>query len=657
MRASMLLESDPAAAAGMASAILAKAPDNEAANLLFVTACRRLGNSEAALQVIESLAKANPHSAALQLEVGRTYAALEQFPEATAAFLQAVKLDPSLSDAWREVSAQYVREGDTLNTDRAYREYARLARDPPELIDAYVAFGDGRVDAAAAMVQKRLHQVPDDVAALQMMAKLANRRFERIEAEAWLNECLRLAPGNSSAREELARLLNAQERVAEALPLIDRLLALEPENVGYNLLKAQSLRMVGRLQEAMTLTQRLVEREATPDGWLMLGYIHRELGQQSQAIDCYRKALTLQPGFSEAYWALANLKTFRFSDAEVDSMRAELAKFPERIGGVGDPRTIMEFALGKALEDRKNYADSFQHYLRGNARQRAIVDYDAKATDHFVRRSKGVFTLEFFGSRADFGAQVDDPIFVVGMPRSGSTLLEQILASHPQIEGTRELPDIPNIVRALAAQAGADNVEDYHDRVGALSKTQIAALAERYLSRTREHRPLGLPRFVDKMLGNFSHLPLIQLMFPRAVIIDARRHPLACSFSCYKQRFATGMFYSYDQGEVAQYYRSYADIMSHYDAVLPGRVHRVHYEKLVANPEIEVRRLLEHCRLPFDPACLRFYENSRPVQTISSEQVRQPIYADSVEQWRHYEAWLGPMREPLTALLAEYPAS
>jgi tetratricopeptide (TPR) repeat protein len=648
MRASLLLESDPAGAARQASDILAQWPGHDEASLLFATACRRLGDAQAASRVLESLAQAQPRSAVMQLELGRAYAAGGRAAEALTALQRAVDLDAELADAWAELAAQRFLAGDTASGDAAYLKFSRLAQDPPELMDAHVALGADRLDAAEAMVRQHLRRAGADVAALRLLADLATRRGNRAEAERCLTQCLQVAPGDSKARHELARLLYRQERIAEMLPMVDRLLATEPRNTSYLSLKAQALRLVDRAAESVALMEGVVAD--FPDdvqAWLVFGNLMREVGEQARSIDAFRRSLALQPGFGEAYWALANLKTFRFEDGDVHSMQRQL----DQGQASGFSRIHLEFALGKALEDAKQFAASFEHYARGASLQRATMAYDPDATTDYVRRAKAMYSAQFFADRAAWGSARLDPIFIVGLPRSGSTLLEQILASHSQVEGTRELPDVPALAEELALRENPKGEPQYPEPVGALSRDEIDAMAASYLSGTETRRRLRLPRFVDKMLGNFVHVGLIHLMFPNAVIIDARRHPLGCGFSCYKQLFAQGMNYSYDLNEMGRYYRDYADLMAHFDAVLPGRVYRVHYEQLVADPESEVRRLLDHCRLPFDAACLRFYDNPRAVQTISSEQVRRPIYSDGVDHWRNYAPWLGALKDAVGDLI------
>jgi tetratricopeptide (TPR) repeat protein len=651
MRASMLLDSDPASAARHASDIVAKSPGHEEANLLLAAACRRLGDAATATSVLETLCKAHPDSPVMQFELGRSYAVGGRSTDALAAFQRAVTLDAAFADGWRELAAQHFLAGNTLEGDTAYLTYSRLARDPPELTDVGVAAAENRLDAADAMLRRHLKQAPRDEVALRMLADLATQRGDHVAAEKSLAECLEYAPGFAAARYDLARLLYLQQRIDEALPLIERLLAAQPRNPKYIALKALAIRLVGGGSEALSLMERVVaEHPEDAQGWLVYGNLLREMGEQARSIEAYRQSIVAQPGFGEGYWALANLKTFRFTDEDIASMQVELARAP----AFGSGRKHLEFALGKALEDAARFEESFEHYARGNEQQRYTLDYDPAVSTAYTQSSKALFTAPFFADRSGWGSERPDPIFIVGLPRCGSTLLEQILASHSQVEGTRELPNVPALVTEIYLRSGPGEAE-FPASIASLSCADVQHIAERYHVQTQTHRPLRLPRFVDKMLGNFSHLGLIHLMFPRAAIIDMRRHPLACSFSCYKQLFARGMNFSYDLGELGRYYRDYVDLMAHMDAVLPGRVHRIHYEQLVADPEGEVRRLLDYCRLPFEPECLRFYDNRRVVQTVSSEQVRRPIYADAVDQWRNYEPWLGALKDALGALADQYP--
>ncbi len=653
MRASTLLESDPAAAARHAAAILASFPGHDAANLMFATACRRLGDAASAVGAIESLAQAHPASALIRMELGRTYAACGRSPEAREAFERAVELDAALADAWRDLAAQRLLAGDTASADAAYSAYDRLTAPPAELMDAHVALVSGRWDAAEGLVLQRLRDAPEDVRALRLLAEIVLQRGDEALAEAVLNEVLQLAPCSSAAREQLTRLLMRQGRIEEALPSIERLLGAAPSNVAVLLLQAEALRLGGRHREGLAIVMGLIaDQPRHPEFWLIAGNQQRFIGNPELAIEAYQRAILLRPGYGEAYWALSNLKTFRFTAEDVGNMQRHLSSVPPS----GPDGTYLPFALGKALEDRQQFAAAFEQYAQGNIRARSAFGYDAKATTAFVRRFKATFTADFFAERAGWGGQEADPIFIVGLPRSGSTLLEQILATHSEVEGTRELPHILASSRELARSAIASRVP-YPDNMASLGKSDIESLAARYMSDTRKYRPRGAPRFVDKMLGNFVSIGLIHLMFPRAAIIDSRRHPMACGFSCYKQLFNPGMNFAYDLTELGLYIRDYADLMAHMDAALPGRVHRAHHESLVADTEGEVRRLLDYCGLPFEAECLRYHENGRVAQTVSSEQVRRPINADGVDQWRHFETWLGPLRTALDEPAETSPSS
>jgi predicted Zn-dependent protease len=653
MRASLLLESDPSAAAQRASEILAGFPGHPAAGLLLATARRRLGEPGAAATLLESLASAQRDSPVVQLELARCYAAAGRNAEAARALRRAVTLDPGFADGWRELATHLHAAGETLEGDRAYARYSELSPQPPELGDAIVALAADRVQAAEALLRQRLRQAPRDVVALRMLADAARRREDDAAAERCLNQCLELAPGFAAARFDLARLLNDQQRVEEMLPHIERLLACDPGNVDCLNLKAQGLRLIGRRDESVALMEQLLaDHPNEPQSLILFGSLFRELGQPERAVEMFRRALLVRPGSAAAYSSLANLKTYRFDGADLAAMQQQLALADVR----GGDRIYLEFALGKGLEDAGDFAASFEHYARGNRLKRATFYYDAQVMTGQIEHSRSFYAERFFAERAGWGSARPDPTFIIGMPRSGSTLLEQMLASHSQVEGTRELFDLPHLVWQLLSDATESSEALLFERIGALTRAQIETLAERYLERVQRHRPLGKARFIDKLPGNWCYVGLIHLLFPRAAIIDARRHPLGCGFSCYKQLFARGQKYSYDLGELGRFYRDYAALMEHFDATLPGRVHRVYYEQMVADPERELRRLLDHCGLPFEEQCLRFYENRRAVTTISSEQVRRPIYAESVDHWRHYQPWLGALQEIVGELVARYPA-
>jgi tetratricopeptide (TPR) repeat protein len=641
MRASTLLETDPAAALRHAGAILARHPGHDAASLLLSSACRRLGDSSSAVEAMEGLGRAQPASAIIQLELGRTYAACGRNREAKCALEQATALDPGLAEAWRELSLQRLLAGETAAADCAYLQFRRLAANPPDLADAYAVFDQGRMETAESLVRRRLQQGTNEVAAFTLLSAIAARRGDDLSEDASLNEVLARAPCDNAAREQLVRLMIRQGRSEDALPLIERMLAAEPENSAYRVLKMLALQAAERAPEALSvITQMVADHPDNPEFWLLAGNQQRYSGHPREAIEAYLRAIALRQQFGMAYWALSNFETFRFTQHDIEVMQRQAM-----LASGADDRVGLQFALGRALEERGEFARSFACYERGNELARTLFNYDAKATTAFVQRFRGTFTRGFFAERECWGDTASEPIFIVGLPRSGSTLIEQILASHSQVEGTRELPYIPTIARELAGPP--ETAARYPENLASLDKSRVEALALRYLASAQKHRLLGKLRFVDKMHGNFASLGLIHLMFPRAAIIDSRRHPMASGFACYKQLFNAGMNFAYDLAELGLYYRDYAGLMNHVDSVLPRRVYRLHYERLVTDTEGEVRRLLDYCGLPFEPQCLRFHENRRVAQTISSEQVQRPIYSEALEHWRHFEPWLQPLRAAL----------
>jgi tetratricopeptide (TPR) repeat protein len=595
-----------------------------------------------------------PAAAFIRLELARAYGEAGRAAESVAALRETLSIEPALAEGWHELSSQLAAAGDAHGADVAYERYTALAPQPWQLAEPSVALAENRVVAAEAMLRRILRDAPQDVAAMRMLADALARREAYAEAKRLLRQALDLAPGYSAARYDLARLLLKQQKPVDILPLVERLLRLDPKNAVYRDLLASVFSMTGQHAQAVeTLGALVAEPNAGYAEWLNYGHELKAAGRSQESIAAYRSAMAFDPARGEAYWSLANLKTFRFDAAEIDAIRSAL----QREDLKPDDRVDLEFSLGKALEDERRFAESFERYAAGNALRRKGVNYDAGKISLHVQRSKEIYTPQFFADREHFGSQAEDPIFIVGLPRAGSTLLEQILASHSRVEGTRELAEMVAIARGLATKNGEADESRALEALCSLDAAQVAALADRYLAETRIYRRGGAPRFIDKMPNNFMHIGLIHLMFPRAAIIDARRHPIGGCFSAFKQHFASGQLFTYDQADLACFYRDYVELMAHYDAVLPGRIHRVYYERVVADLSREVHRLLKYCRLPFEDQCLRFYETRRGVQTASSEQVRRPIFAEGVDQWRNFEPWLGPLKEALGNLVERYPES
>ena len=513
----------------------------------------------------------------------------------------------------------------------------------PRLIEAALALHDNRLGEAEPLLKQHLKTDPFDVAAIRMLAELAGRIGRYRDAETLLRRALELAPGFGAARGNLAIVLYRLGRPSDAIAELDRLLDDDPEHVGHANLKAAALGRIGGFDEAIELYEAVLKDvPAQPRVWMSYGHMLKTVGRQADGIAAYRRALSLAPHLGEAWWSLANLKTVRFDAADIAAMQAGLAD-----PAIGDEdRFHLDFALGKAFEDLRQAAPAFAHYVAGNALRRTKQRYDADETAAFVDRSIAVTTPDFFAARRGLGSPAPDPIFVLGMPRAGSTLIEQILASHSQVEGTSELPDIPAIARRIA---------DYPEGIASIDADALRAMGEDYLRAAAVQRRTDRPYFVDKLPNNWAHLPLIHLILPNATIIDARRHPLGCCFSNFKQHFARGQAFSYALDDMGRYYRDYVRLMAHVDGVLPGRVHRVFYEAMVDDTDAQVRALLAACGLAFEPGCLSFHETDRAVRTASSEQVRQPIFRDGTEAWKPFDPWLDPLKQSLGDLLPAYP--
>ena len=550
---------------------------------------------------------------------------------------------PTNAEAYRLAGRAYRYLGQANHAERAEMLAIRASACDPELQEAARALFENRLEFAEPILRERLKTDPTDVAAIRMLAELAGRIARYADAEKLLRRALDLAPGFNAARSNLATVLHRQNRTEEALAELDTLLAGDPENPAYGNLRAAALGRIGEFDEAIACYESVLrQRPDQPKVWMSYGHVLKTVGRQEDSISAYRRAIALQPGLGEAWWSLANLKTVKLDHADITTMQTALAGGRLSV----DDRFHLDFALGKAHDDAANPAGAIGHYRAANDLRRSQLDYDSADTTRQVDRAILLHTPEFLAARAGHGNPAPDPIFIVGLPRSGSTLIEQILASHSMVEGTMELPDIP----ILAAEAG--NSE------GGLAKAhagQLHAFGGDYLERTQIQRKAAKPYFIDKLPNNWLHIGFIHLILPNAKIIDARRHPLDCCFSNFRQHFARGQGFSYSLADVARYYRDYVRLMSHFDAILPGRVHRIFHERLIDDPRGEIELLLGALGLPFEEACLDFHSNKRAVRTASSEQVRRPINREGIGQWRAYKEWLGPLRDALRPVLDDYP--
>jgi tetratricopeptide (TPR) repeat protein len=640
-RAAALLAHDPKAAGREAGALLRVAPADPRARLIMASALRRLGDPDAAHAILAPLARAYPNAARTQYELGLTALAMGQHAAGLRALRRAVQISPDLTEAWQALGDHLFRTGDRAGADLAFAELERHAITNPALRGAADALFAGDLDRAETLLVAHLGKSANDFEALRMLGELRLKRGQLPEAETLLGHCVTLDPTHDGARFSHALVLFKRQSGEAALAQLAPLLAKDPAHAAYRNLHAAALALVGRHDLALVVYEALLaEYPHHPQIWLNYGHALRTVRRRDDAIAAYRQAIAFAPAMGEAYWSLANLKTVALNDDEIAAMTSQLA----RADVSDDDRLHLHYALGKSFEDAQDFARSFEHYAKGAQIRFAQQPCDV-AAEMQTQRIKAVCTPALFRNAGQSGCASDAPIFVLGLPRSGSTLVEQILASHSSVEGTMELPDIA----ALAEQIGG-----FPEGLAALTVADGQRLGESYLRRTAVHRTSGRAHFIDKMPNNFRFIGLIARILPRAKIIDVRRHPMAACFSGFKQHFAAGHAWSYDLATVGQYYCEYVELMRHFDTVLPGRIHRVIYEDLVESTEAEVRRMLDYARLPFEPGCLEFHRNDRAVRTVSSEQVRRPIFRDGLNQWHHYQPWLGPLEQALEPVLDDW---
>ena len=564
-----------------------------------------------------------------------------------------LRANPRDAEAYRVLGRALRDLGQHEGANQAELAAINASQHDPEIVRAAQAMSANDLATAESVLRSVLTREPGDVAAIRMLAEIAVRMGHPRQAERLLRRAIELAPGFDYARHTLAAALDSLSRSGEAVAELDRISGPLAERDQVMALKAASLSKVGDNEESLRLYEELAKRQPdNADIRISIANLRKIIGDAG-AVDNYRKVLEIAPHNGEAWWSLANLKTFRFTDEDVASMEAAMQS--DALGE--DDRFRLHFALGKALEDRGRDEEAFDHYRRGNAIRSMQARYYPAVTTELVERTERLFTKEFLDQREGWGEPASDPIFIVGMPRSGSTLVEQILASHPMVEGTAELPDVIVIARELEEGSPGGVPEgwrNYPDVLAALSAEDVRRLGETYLERTRIQRKTNRPRFIDKMPNNWQHVGLIRLMLPNAKIVDARRHPLACGFSNFKQHYARGQEFSYDLEHFGLYYRDYVQLMAHFDEVAAGSIYRVVHEQLLADPEAEIRKLLDYLGLPFDEACLNFHETKRPVRTASAEQVRRPIDPAGVESWKRFEGWLDPLKAALGPALENW---
>jgi len=579
--------------------------------------------------------------------LGKAMLTLGRFEDAAEQLQRAARIAPNSDSIRLKLAHALAGLGRGTEADEVFEVAFGLAPERGKLAKAGEHLREGRPGECEAVCRDLLKRNPEDVNAMRLLAKveIAAGRWRR--AENVLYRALQLAPAFDDARLDLARALKEQDRVEEAVDCTGEVVERNPRHAPAWYLHASMLAIIGRYEEALAAYERAIAlRPNNPPAYIGMGHLLKTLGRQADGIAAYRTAIEQQPDFAEVYWSLANLKTFRFTDEEVRVMESYVAG--EQLDD--DARIHFLFTLGKAYEDQREFEKSFEYYQQACAQQRMRIVYDPVETQLLHERIRSTFSADFIASRAGQGCDDPAPIFIVGLPRSGSTLIEQILASHSQVEGTAELPDVGRVISSLGRQG---NARAYPEAVVEMEAEDWWAAGESYLLRTERHRH-GLPRFTDKMPNNFANIGMIKLMLPNARIIDARRHPLDSCFGSFKQHFALGQAFSYDLEELGEFYLEYRAMMRHWNRVLPGQVLELRYEDMVADQLTQTRRLLDFCGLPWEDSCLRFHETERAVRTASSEQVRQPIYDSSINHWRHFRRQLQPLVDVLGGELDDW---
>lgn len=557
----------------------------------------------------------------------------------------ALAADPHDRRALRRLGRALAAQGRLPQADNAAMAAVIASSRDPAFAPAIVQLSKGELQSAESQIRALLARDPEDAFAIFMLGDLAARLNIHTEAERLLRRALSLAPSFEDAWLRLAGTLHSDGRTREAIAAFDEAIARNPDCLPALEAKVRILTETGEYDAALSVHEKLLALQPDRPG-LFVGYGNtlKTIGRTAEAIEAYRSAIALDPAFADAWWALSNLKSYRFDPediARVEALTDDAA--PEAA-------VHYHFALGKAHEDARDHARAFHHYAAGNRTRRALLPYDRRQIEDEVERMIAFFDRPFLDSHRGMGSAARDPIFIVGMPRAGSTLVEQILSSHSQIEGTSELPEIPTMVRNLVSERWRDTGVRYPDVLASLSPSELAALGGQYLARAKRHRKTDRPFFIDKLPINWLHAGLIHTMLPRATIIDARREAMACCFANFKQHFARGQLFSCSLADTGHQYRCYTRLMAHFDEVLPGRIFRLQHEELLERPEATIRGLLDHIGVPFEEGCLRFHENARAVRTPSAEQVRRPLNRDAVDLWRSYEPWLDELKAVLGPL-------
>ena len=598
-----------------------------------------------ALTSINELLKLDTTHSRANQEQGYIHLALHHPRQAKLSFEQAVKLNPSLIASWQELIQLYRESKQKEHVQKAANQLAKLKELPPALLAVTELMHESKLLKAEAICRKFLQKNKHHIDGMCLLAEIGVELKIYDDAEFLLASALELAPSHTYARSQYLNLLIRLGKYKTAEQQVEKLFAEQAENLSFKVAKANVLTGLGKIDQAIGLFEQAIKQDArVPSFYLHLGHALKAKGDIFKAVAAYQQAYQLNPNYGDAFWSLANTKTYSFSDEEIVKMQIQ----QDNKNLALTDKVQLHFATGKAFEDRKDYQQAFQAYQQGNELQHAHNGFDINKVEQQVAEQIKHCTSELFEKRGHLGLNSPDPIFIIGLPRAGSTLLEQILASHSQVDGTMELHNILALASRLQGRSHkqANKEKQYPQNLSHINPDFFKRFGQQYLDETRVYRE-GSPLFIDKMPNNFMHIGLIKLILPNAKIIDARRSPMACCFSGFKQLFAEGQDFSYNLEDIGRYYQAYLKLMTHWHEVLPNFVLTVTHEDVVNDLEKQVRIMLDFCGLEFEQSCLDFHKTKRNIKTPSSEQVRQPIYKSSTEQWRHFEQYLTPLKEVL----------
>lgn len=643
----LMYKGDFVQACVIAHDILAIDDDNIDALYMRAVCERYLNQYDAALMSVNQLKNLSPDFGRAYQEEGHIYRAVKNDDNALIAYRRACQCNPALEASWRGQAEIFDLQGNFAAANEMRAQEQRVKALPPELVAVSHLLYEGKLVKAENAARHFLQKKPHHVEAMRLLADIGGRLGVLEDADFLLESAIEFEPDNVQLRIDYIQILRKRQKYDAALSHCKILYERDHQNPVFQSLYAIESMQIGDYDKALALFDRVLE--TLPNDPVTLtsrGHALKTFGRHDEAVQSYQSAFASDPGHGDAYYGLANLKTYKFSDDEIAAMRAQedsnQLSYQHRIH--------ICFSLGKAYEDRQDFDASFAYYERGNSLKRNQSRYDADQMSEELEAQISACSKELFTAHAGKGYDAPDPIFILGLPRAGSTLIEQILASHSQVDGTMELPNILSMAHRLRRQKQASNISLYPQNLHDLDADQLHAMGKEFIESTQIHRQAA-PFFIDKMPNNFRHIGLIKLILPNAKIIDARREPMACCFSGFKQLFAEGQEFTYGLREIGQYYRDYIRLMDHWDAVLPDAILRVQHEDVLDDLEGQVRRMLEYLGLPFEQACIDFYKTKRAVRTASSEQVRQPITKASVDIWRNYEKNLQPLKDALGPIL------